>query len=213
MLSGDVPQNKRLRIMEDFTAGKIRALVATDVAARGLHVEDVSLVINFDLPNDAEDYVHRIGRTGRAGASGTAISFACEDYAMSLPDIEKYIGHKIEVSKITNEMLVKPNAPARIERKTKPHHKKTGQGNKPHHKSGKPHHHKNDKSKQNSSTQKSGQKHYSKKKTSSRKKPNSHISKTKAANENVIKQKTTKNEKVGLVGGVIQRLTGLFNRS
>ena len=142
MLSGDVPQNKRLRIMDDFKAGKIRALVATDVAARGLHVEDVSLVINFDLPNDAEDYVHRIGRTGRAGASGVAISFACEDYAMSLPDIEKYIGHKIEVSKITNEMLVKPNAPARIERKHKPHHKKSGQGNRHHNKGGRPHHHK-----------------------------------------------------------------------
>lgn len=142
MLSGDVPQNKRLRIMDDFKAGKIRALVATDVAARGLHVEDVSLVINFDLPNDAEDYVHRIGRTGRAGASGVAISFACEDYAMSLPEIEKYIGHKIEVSKITNEMLVKPNAPARIERKHKPHHKKSGQGNRHHNKGGRPHHHK-----------------------------------------------------------------------
>ncbi len=142
MLSGDVPQNKRLRIMDDFKAGKIRALVATDVAARGLHVEDVSLVINFDLPNDAEDYVHRIGRPGRAGASGVAISFACEDYAMSLPDIEKYIGHKIEVSKITNEMLVKPNAPARIERKHKPHHKKSGQGNRHHNKGGRPHHHK-----------------------------------------------------------------------
>ena len=151
MLSGDVPQNKRLSIMEDFTAGKIRALVATDVAARGLHVEDVSLVINFDLPNDAEDYVHRIGRTGRAGASGVAISFACEDYAMSLPDIEKFIGHKIEVSRITNEMLVKPNAPARIEWKTKKktHHKKTGQGNKPQHKGGKPHHHKNKNQDQN----------------------------------------------------------------
>ena len=142
MLSGDVPQNKRLRIMDDFKAGKIRVLVATDVAARGLHVEDVSLVINFDLPNDAEDYVHRIGRTGRAGASGVAISFACEDYAMSLPEIEKYIGHKIEVSKITNEMLVKPNAPARIERKHKPHHKKSGQGNRHHNKGGRPHHHK-----------------------------------------------------------------------
>ena len=143
MLSGDVPQNKRLRIMEDFTAGKIRALVATDVAARGLHVDDVSLVINFDLPNDAEDYVHRIGRTGRAGASGVAINFACEDYAMSLPDIEKYIGNKIEVSKITNEMLVKPNAPARIERKhKKPHQRKTTAKTAPQHKSGAPHHHK-----------------------------------------------------------------------
>jgi len=132
MLSGDVPQNKRLRIMDDFKAGKIRALGATDVAARGLHVEDVSLVINFDLPNDAEDYVHRIGRTGRAGASGTAISFACEDYAMSLPDIEQYVGHKIEVSKITNDLLITPKAPARIERKHNPPHRKRGQGKSPH---------------------------------------------------------------------------------
>ena len=143
MLSGDVPQNKRLRIMEDFTAGKTRVLVATDVAARGLHVDDVSLVINYDLPNDAEDYVHRIGRTGRAGASGVAINFACEDYAMSLPDIEQYIGQKIVVSKITDELLVKPNAPVKIERKHKPHQKKSVQKASPQHKSGKPHHHKN----------------------------------------------------------------------
>ena len=215
MLSGDVPQNKRLRIVEDFTAGKIRALVATDVAARGLHVEDVSLVINFDLPNDAEDYVHRIGRTGRAGASGVAINFACEDYAMSLPDIEQYIGHKIDVSKITNEMLVKPNAPARIERRTKKktHHKKTGQGNKPQHKGGKPHHHKSDKSKHNSSTSNSEQKHYSKKKTG-RNKPNY----SKAANDNAAKQsnfknKPLKNKEVGFVGGIIQKLTSVFTRN
>lgn len=152
MLSGDVPQNKRLRIMEDFAAGKIRVLVATDVAARGLHVDDVSLVINYDLPNDAEDYVHRIGRTGRAGASGVAINFACEDYAMSLPDIEQYIGHKIEVSKITNEMLVKPNAPARVERKHKPHQRKTTDKKNTQHKAGSPHHHK--KKKQNNSKKK-----------------------------------------------------------
>ncbi len=213
MLSGDVPQNKRLRIVEDFTAGKIRALVATDVAARGLHVEDVSLVINFDLPNDAEDYVHRIGRTGRAGASGTAISFACEDYAMSLPDIEKYIGHKIEVSKITNEMLVKPNAPARIERRTKKktHHKKTEQGNKPQHKGGKPHHHKSDKAKQHKPAQKNEQSRYSKKKTSQNK-PNNN-GKKKASNESVIKQKSSKNKKVGFIGGLAQKFAGLFNRT
>lgn len=142
MLSGDVPQNKRLRILEDFTKGKIRALVATDVAARGLHVEDVSLVINFDLPNDAEDYVHRIGRTGRAGASGVAISFACEDFAHHIMDIEEYIGHKIPVASITNDLLIEANAPAKIERKHRPHHKKNGQGKKPHHKGGRPHHHK-----------------------------------------------------------------------
>ncbi len=142
MLSGDVPQNKRLRVLEDFTKGKIRALVATDVAARGLHVEDISLVINFDLPNDAEDYVHRIGRTGRAGASGEAISFACEDFAHYIMDIEEYIGHKIPVASITNDLLIEVNAPAKIERKHRPHHKKSGQGNKPHHKGGRPHHHK-----------------------------------------------------------------------
>jgi ATP-dependent RNA helicase RhlB len=143
MLSGDVPQNKRLRILEDFTAGKIRALVATDVAARGLHVEDVSLVINYDLPSDAEDYVHRIGRTGRAGASGTAISFACEDFALSLPEIEAYIGHKIHIAKITNELLVTPIAPARIERHHKTNHKNAGQGSRGQNQGGKPHHHKN----------------------------------------------------------------------
>ena len=228
MLSGDVPQNKRLSIMEDFTAGKIRALVATDVAARGLHVEDVSLVINFDLPNDAEDYVHRIGRTGRAGASGVAISFACEDYAMSLPDIEKFIGHKIEVSRITNEMLVKPNAPARIEWKTKKktHHKKTGQGNKPQHQGGKPHHHKSDKANQNKSqpnrsqpnrshqakpAQGNGQAHSKKKATSQ--------NRAKHKNGNANKpdqnkaQKPLNIKKVGFVGGIIQMLTGIFKRT
>ncbi|MCW9030352.1 MAG: ATP-dependent RNA helicase RhlB [Gammaproteobacteria bacterium] len=160
MLSGDVPQNKRLRIMEDFTAGKTRVLVATDVAARGLHVDDVSLVINFDLPNDAEDYVHRIGRTGRAGASGVAINFACEDYAMSLPDIEQYIGHKISVSKITNELLVTPKAPARIERKKKLHDRKSAQKANPQHKTGTPHHHKKKKAtKQNGKKQHENKQH------------------------------------------------------
>ena len=213
MLSGDVPQNKRLRIMEDFTAGKIRALVATDVAARGLHVDDVSLVINYDLPNDAEDYVHRIGRTGRAGASGVAINFACEDYAMSLPDIEKYIGNKIEVARITNEMLVKPNAPARIERKTKKktHHKKTGQGNnKPQHKGGKPHHHKHDKAKQDTSTNKDG-------KTHSRKKI-ANQNRTKYKNDNLKKaynkeQKPIENKKTGFVASIFKMFSGLFSKT
>jgi ATP-dependent RNA helicase RhlB len=94
-LSGDVPQNKRLKMMRDFHNGDLAVLVATDVASRGLHIADVSHVFNFDLPNDAEDYVHRIGRTARAGAEGDAISFGCEEYAISLPDIERYIGHQV----------------------------------------------------------------------------------------------------------------------
>jgi ATP-dependent RNA helicase RhlB len=98
LLSGDVPQKKRLKILQDFSKDAIDILVATDVAARGLHIEKVSHVFNYDLPDDAEDYVHRIGRTGRAGRSGHAISFACEKYALNLPDIEKYTGHAIPVT-------------------------------------------------------------------------------------------------------------------
>ncbi|MEJ2520211.1 MAG: DEAD/DEAH box helicase [Desulfuromonadales bacterium] len=94
-LSGDIAQKKRLRIIEDFKSGKLNLLVATDVASRGLHVEDVTHVVNYDLPQDAEDYVHRIGRTARAGAGGKSISFADEDLAYFLPDIEEYIGQKI----------------------------------------------------------------------------------------------------------------------
>lgn len=94
-LSGDVAQSKRIRLLEDFKEGKLPILVATDVAARGLHIPSVSHVINYDLPQDAEDYVHRIGRTARAGESGDAISFCCETYVYSLPDIEKYIGNRI----------------------------------------------------------------------------------------------------------------------
>ena len=104
-LSGDVPQNKRLRFLRDFHEGKLAVLIATDVASRGLHIPDVSHVFNFDLPQDAADYVHRIGRTARAGAEGDAISFACEDTAVSLPDIENYIGHKIPFSSISPELL------------------------------------------------------------------------------------------------------------
>jgi len=104
-LSGDVPQNKRLRFLRDFHDGKLAVLIATDVASRGLHIPDVSHVFNFDLPQDAPDYVHRIGRTARAGAEGDAISFACEEYAVSLPDIESYLGHKIPFSPIAPELL------------------------------------------------------------------------------------------------------------
>ncbi|HWP94730.1 MAG TPA: DEAD/DEAH box helicase [Gammaproteobacteria bacterium] len=95
VLSGDVPQKKRLRLLREFQGGELAVLVTTDVASRGLHVPAVSHVFNYDLPQDPEDYVHRIGRTARAGAEGDAISFACEEYAFSLPDIEKFIGHPI----------------------------------------------------------------------------------------------------------------------
>jgi ATP-dependent RNA helicase RhlB len=107
MLSGDVPQKKRLSILEDFTSGAIDILVATDVAARGLHIPKVTHVFNYDLPDDAEDYVHRIGRTGRAGESGIAISFACEKYALNLPAIEMYIEHQITVTDYDPNQLLK----------------------------------------------------------------------------------------------------------
>ncbi|MBD0787998.1 ATP-dependent RNA helicase RhlB [Vibrio sp. Y2-5] len=98
LLTGDVPQKKRERILEQFTQGEVDILVATDVAARGLHIPQVTHVFNYDLPDDCEDYVHRIGRTGRAGESGHSISFACEEYAINLTAIEEYTGHSIPVS-------------------------------------------------------------------------------------------------------------------
>lgn len=117
LLSGDLPQNKRQRLLERFQQGNLAILVATDVAARGLHIPEVSHVINFDLPQDAEDYVHRIGRTARIGASGDAISFACEEYVYSLPDIEDYIGQKIPVQALSEELLLDPKPPKRQERR------------------------------------------------------------------------------------------------
>jgi len=106
MLTGDVIQKKRLKILDDFTTGKLDILVATDVAARGLHIPMVSHVFNFDLPDDCEDYVHRIGRTGRAGESGKAISFACERYALNLTAIEDYIRHPIAVTQYDAKALL-----------------------------------------------------------------------------------------------------------
>lgn len=106
MLSGDVPQEKRQRLLNDFQENRVTLLIATDVAARGLHIPDVSHVFNYDLPQDVEDYVHRIGRTARFGASGEAISFICEEYAYSMPDIEDYIGEKVPVQAITSELMV-----------------------------------------------------------------------------------------------------------
>ena len=103
MLSGDVNQNRRLRVLEDFREGKVRIVVATDVAGRGLHVDDIGFVINFDFPYEPEDYVHRIGRTGRAGASGTAISFADEDESFIIPEIEKFIGEELKCTVLTHD--------------------------------------------------------------------------------------------------------------
>jgi len=112
VLSGDVPQKKRESLLKKFQAGQLELLVATDVAARGLHIDGVSHVFNYDLPFDAEDYVHRIGRTARLGAEGDAISFACERYAQSLPEIEAYIEQKIPVEPVTAELLTAlPRAP------------------------------------------------------------------------------------------------------
>jgi ATP-dependent RNA helicase RhlB len=108
MLSGEVPQGKRIRTLDDFKAGKIRVLVATDVAGRGIHIDGVSHVVNYTLPYEAEDYVHRIGRTGRAGASGISVSFACEEGAFYIPEIEAYIGAKLPCTTPEPELLVEP---------------------------------------------------------------------------------------------------------
>ncbi|SHE49727.1 ATP-dependent RNA helicase RhlB [Thermomonas hydrothermalis] len=113
VLSGDVPQKKRESLLKKFQAGQLEILVATDVAARGLHIDGVKYVYNYDLPFDPEDYVHRIGRTARLGAEGDAISFACERYAMSLPDIEAYIGQKIPSEPVTQELLTPLPRPER----------------------------------------------------------------------------------------------------
>ncbi len=104
-ISGAVPQKKRQSLLRRFHDGEIPVLVATDVAARGLHIPDVTHVINFDLPQDAPDYVHRIGRTARLGARGEAISFACENYAFHLPEIEDYIGYAIPMEQAEAELL------------------------------------------------------------------------------------------------------------
>ncbi len=114
LLTGDIAQKKRLALLKQFTDGNLDILVATDVAARGLHISDVTHVFNYDLPDDREDYVHRIGRTGRAGESGVSISFACEEYAMNLPAIEEYIAHSIPVSQYDPASLLSLPKPLRL---------------------------------------------------------------------------------------------------
>ncbi|MDD3885260.1 MAG: DEAD/DEAH box helicase [Victivallaceae bacterium] len=108
VLSGDIPQEKRIKVLERFRSGEEKIVIATDVAARGIHVDDVSLVVNFDLPERPEDYVHRIGRTGRAGHTGKSVSFLCEYGAYYLPDIEKLLGVQFPSVQPTEEMLKLP---------------------------------------------------------------------------------------------------------
>ena len=96
-ITGDLPQRKRFRLMERYKNGRIKILIATDVASRGIHVEDISHVINYDLPQDSENYVHRIGRTARAGKSGRALSLACEEYVFHLEPLENMLDYKIPV--------------------------------------------------------------------------------------------------------------------
>jgi ATP-dependent RNA helicase RhlB len=120
VLSGDVPQTKRQRLLGEFQKGELPVLIATDVAARGLHIPDVSHVFNYDLPQDAEDYVHRIGRTARVGKDGDAISFACENFVYSLPEIEAYIGHKIPVGSVPEDFIGEIKPPVKINRPPRP---------------------------------------------------------------------------------------------
>jgi ATP-dependent RNA helicase RhlB len=120
VLSGDVPQTKRQRLLREFQSGELPVLIATDVAARGLHIPDVSHVFNYDLPQDAEDYVHRIGRTARIGKDGDAVSFACENFVYSLPEIEAYIGHKIPVEPVPDDYVAELKPPVKIKRTPRP---------------------------------------------------------------------------------------------
>jgi ATP-dependent RNA helicase RhlB len=116
-MSGDVPQKKRLRMIHDFHSGDLAILIGTDVASRGLHIPDVSHVFNYDLPQDPEDYVHRIGRTGRGRCRGRRDQLGCEDFVQSLPDIESYIGRRIPVASVTQELLAEITVPHRERRR------------------------------------------------------------------------------------------------
>jgi ATP-dependent RNA helicase RhlB len=120
-ITGTVPQKKRLKIMQQYKGGKIKVLVATDVASRGIHVEDIDIVINYDIPQDPEDYVHRIGRTGRAGKTGRAITLACEKYVYHLEAIEHLLGEKVKVEWAEDDWYEKDLAkPLRRRRKGTP---------------------------------------------------------------------------------------------
>ncbi|MCP1676266.1 ATP-dependent RNA helicase RhlB [Natronocella acetinitrilica] len=131
VISGDIPQKKRESLLKRFQDGDLPILVATDVAARGLHIPGVSHVINFDLPQDAEDYVHRIGRTARAGESGDALSLACDEYVYSLPDIEAYIEQRIPAEVVAPELLIEPKPPVRMRRSSTGPKRNGGGGRRP----------------------------------------------------------------------------------
>ncbi len=126
-ISGDVPQRKRMSMLKQFQSGELQILVGTDVASRGLHIDNVSHVFNYDLPQDPEDYVHRIGRTARAGTHGDAISFGCENYAQGLPDIEKYVGYRLPMEPVEQELLADITIPV-IKRKPRPAGRRGGGG-------------------------------------------------------------------------------------
>lgn len=128
LLSGEIAQNKRVRTLEDFKSGKLKVLVATDVAGRGLHIDDVTHVINYTLPEEADDYVHRIGRTGRAGAIGTSISFACEEDSFMLPAIEEKLGMKLNCLHPMDHLLAKAPPFERASRFKAPEGGKGGKG-------------------------------------------------------------------------------------
>jgi len=113
-ISGDLHQKKRINVLEDFKTGKLDILIATDVASRGIHVDNITHVINYDVPQDPEDYVHRIGRTARAGAKGTAITLCCENYALHLERVEQYLRNKIPIEWAEEELFLpaKEGAPS-----------------------------------------------------------------------------------------------------
>jgi ATP-dependent RNA helicase RhlB len=131
LLSGDVPQTKRTRLLAQFGEGQFTYLVATDVAARGLHIPDVTHIFNFDLPQSGEDYVHRIGRTARAGAEGDAISFGCEDSAFYLPDIEAYLGRRIPTTMLDPAALPGDLTRPPYRARRKPEERGRGPGGRP----------------------------------------------------------------------------------
>jgi len=128
-ISGDLPQKKRIKVLEQFTEGDIDILIATDVASRGLHVDDITHVINYDVPQDPEDYIHRIGRTARAGRDGDAITFACEDYAEHLMAIEDTLKKKIPVDWPDDALFLEPKAGMPVYKRKRPSGPPTRGGN------------------------------------------------------------------------------------